>query len=270
MQRLATVASVIALASMTALPSMAQTTVIDPQIYIQQTDTVTPSNNNSPAGGDPNLITNPNSITVGVAGNHTLDSPLLIGVAVYNGQDVPTISFSGCSSPSACPTALGSTLYGETATAPVTLTSTTGTGASQGKALDALGLTGDGSESFTNFSAADVSKLGLPPATDYVLYLFEVPAVLSQNNPITIDTTAMLGDFLFSYDCEGAVATGSACASNGDIGQTPFTNAGLIDAPPTPTPEPSTIFMFGTGLLGLAGMVRAAKSKGGMRLYRDA
>src|SRR5689334_6906887 len=72
--------------------------LIDPQIFIQDSGT-------SPAGGDPNVITDPGNFVVGVAGSATLQDPLLIIVGVYDGNGIPSISFSGCAIPSDCPAA---------------------------------------------------------------------------------------------------------------------------------------------------------------------
>src|ERR1044072_4248133 len=69
------------------------------QIFIQQTGS-------APAGGDPNLITNTSAFVLGLAGagSGPTQRPLLVGVLDYNGLGpVPTISFSGCANPSACP-----------------------------------------------------------------------------------------------------------------------------------------------------------------------
>ena len=77
------------------------------QIFVQQSGT-------SAAGGDPNLITNTGAFVVGVAGSATGQDPLLIIVGVYDGNGTPTISFSGCAVPSACPAATLGT-YGLTA-----------------------------------------------------------------------------------------------------------------------------------------------------------
>ena len=74
-----------ALGALALASSPAGAVVIDPQIFVQQSGS-------SPAGGDPNLITNTGAFTVGVAGNFTLQNPLLIIVGVYNGNGTPSIS----------------------------------------------------------------------------------------------------------------------------------------------------------------------------------
>src|SRR5215469_18977845 len=82
-------ASTAALGALAFLSYPASATVIDdPQIFIQQSGS-------SPAGGDPNTITNPGSFVVGVAGNFTLQNPLLIIVGVYDGNGTPSITYGG-------------------------------------------------------------------------------------------------------------------------------------------------------------------------------
>ena len=101
-------------------------------------------------GGESNLITNTGSFDIGVAGNHTQQNPLLVIVAVYNGVGVPSLSFSGVSAAT-----VGT--YGLTANQ-ATLTS--------GTAFAALGLNAGGSESFVNFSGADVANGFAAPHID--------------------------------------------------------------------------------------------------------
>lgn len=212
-------------------------TTLDPQIFIQQSGT-------SPAGGDPNVISNTGSFVVGVAGSHTLQNPLLVIVGVYNGSGTPSISFSGCATPSACPAATVGT-YG------LTTTSATFTALSTGSAFDQFGLASGGSESFVNWSGADVADGFAAPAS-FSLYAFALNTKLTGVGPISIDESgAANGSFIIAYDCEDGTGSSSGCAANGDIGQTVFTNTGLIDAPPS-APEPASMALLGFAVLGFA------------------
>ena len=205
------------------------------QIFIQQSGT-------SPAGGDPNLITGPGSFVAGVAGSATGQNPLLIIVGVYDGNGTPTISFAG--GVSAAP--IGT--YGLTAdTAAFT----------SGDADADLGLSVETeSESFTNWSAGDVAN-GFAAPSSFTLYAFALDTSLS--GTITLgESGAANGSFIIAYDCKDGTGSGSGCAKKGDIMDTPFTNAGLVDATST-VPDPTSLLLFGTGLLALGAKLRGRK-----------
>ena len=243
---------VLALIASVVLAFSANATVIaddplDPQIFVQQSGT-------SPAGGDPNLIltgaTNP--FVIGVAGSATLQNPLLVIIASYDGTgSTPTLDCDiGCAGVS--PAIVGT--YG--------LTSTQLVGFNSGVAYDALGLTAGGSMSFGNMSGGDIG-IGLAAPTSFTLYVYAVNGSLTGGSPFTMtESGAPVGSYIFGYSCNAPNSTTAPCTTTGDIGQTPFTNPGLVTTtvtpppPPPPIAEPGSLAIFGVGLLGLMALKR--------------
>lgn len=192
----------------------------------------------------PTLLTNVNTITVGVGGSETLQNPLLIVVGVLNGNGTPSISYSGCAVPSACPLATVGT-YG--------LTANTGTfkSSSGGTAFSQLGLSAGSSQNWTNWSGLD-STDGFGTASSYSLYAFELPVSVASDSPITIDESgAALGSYIIGYSCKNGTGSSAGCASNGDRADTPFTTSGVVDATAA---QPSSAMLVGVVLLGFVGL----------------
>lgn len=230
------------------------TTVSDPQIFIQPSGT-------APAGGDPNIITDTTNFVIGVAGSFTLTDPLLVIVGVYDSTTKPCISISD---PLSNPCVGDATLteYGLTAD------TATFTSSSTGSAYDQLGLASGGSENFTNWMNADLSA-GLAAPSSFTLYAFEITgAQLTSGSPFTIDiTNSVQGSFIIGYSCEDITkgknqgptgGLGTPCATTGNIGQTPFTNAGFINTGPFEhkVPEPAGLALLGSGLVLTGGLLR--------------
>lgn len=228
-------------------PPAAMAQVPDPQVWFGPAGFTSPPGGTA-VGGESNLITNTGNFVVGVAGNHTLENPLLIIVGCDGGcTTAPTISFAGGASVAT----VG--FYG--------LSSDTGTLSSGQDVYGQLGLTetnsGAASESYVNWSGADTAN-GFSVPTSYSLFAFQINASLSQSNsPLTIDESgAPNGSFIVAYSCEHDT-THAAC-SDGDVGATPFTNAGLIDSPPS-APEASAVTLTSLVLLAFGALVFLAR-----------
>jgi hypothetical protein len=98
----------------------------------------------------------------------------------------------------------------------------------------------DQSNSLVNFNAAELAHNGFT-ATSYGIYELVISgANLGAKGSITINGTFPLGTFVDAFGING---TGTRYA-------TPFMEAGLV------VPEPGTLALFGTGLLGIAAAIR--------------
>ena len=196
------------------------------QIFVCQSCT-------APPGGDPNMISNTSSFDIGVAGGKAQQNPLLIIVAVYDGNGVPSIT--GATSAS-----VGT--YG--------LTANTGT-LTSGTAFAALGLSAGGSDSFVNFTAGDTAN-GFAAPTSFKLYAFSLPVSLGSSVISVDESGAAAGSYILAYDCKAGTGSSTGCAKQGDVGQTVFTNTGIVGGQGHSVPEPTSLGLLGLGLLSLA------------------
>ena len=122
-----------------------------------------------------------------------------------------------------------------------------------------LNLTGTNhSNSFTNWAGADSSLSGIK-VNEFGIYVFAVDVTLAPKGLINFDLpfTLPTGSIIVAYGQgrshgEGKHQDGSKTI----VFDTPFTEAGYKDGRSTPTPEPGSLMLLGSGLVALGGVLR--------------
>src|SRR5216684_8956608 len=116
---------------------------------------------------------------------------------------------------------------------------------------------GGPSENFGNLQTWDAGAPGVGVnATSFGIFIYSLTGVsLGQSQYITVNFSGgglPLGTFVNASTCESGSSTAVAC-TDGEIYSTPFTHTGLVN---TVVPEPASMLLMGSGLLGFAGMLR--------------
>ena len=218
------------------------------QIFVCQSCT-------TPPGGDPNFITDFSNFDVGLAGaGHMTQNAVLVIVGVYNGTSATLAPTLTVNTIAYAPGGLGD--WGETADQ---FMMTAGQDAYVDLGFD--DINGGHSETFDNWNLGE-AEAGLAAATSFELFAYDVSTTLTGNNSVAMSLSNIpQGSFVIAFSCSpnGPDSESGQPCLHGDLGSTPFTNAGLVTGHISLVPEPGTLVMLGSALLGLIPLIRRKK-----------
>src|SRR6266851_4390889 len=275
MKPLLLVMGVALLAALGTTPLMAQTVLDDPQLDIGNPLTCPVATSCPFIFGGTEVFSVPGTgVTIynNASAGGPMTSPVLLIVGIPNptGSTVPPSGIIVGAGTTSGLTGLtgqlgGANVYGGSWN--TTTGAVTGNPFTSGFVHSLIGLNGSNSEqigSGKNWNNADSTVNGIT-VNNWDLFVYSITftsGLFNKGTYITIDFTGgtlPVGTFVIASGCTDF--TTSQCPNGNSLGSTPFTTSGLVTGggSPPPVPEPASMLLMGSGLLGLGGMLRRRK-----------